>query len=115
MSPETNGARPITICCTEALTLMKLPRWCGAALAEIIAIPGTQRIDVTTMNSVVASNVSATGESGDRFVTRSTGTTQNTPITRNTSSLSRLSATQPVGVIVSSVATPPTTQTHFTL
>ncbi len=57
-----------------------------AALVVIIAITGTQRIEVVTMKSVVTRSVTGIDVSG-RLVTSSTGTTDTRPITRKTVSL----------------------------
>ena len=96
------------MCCTDDCTLMKLPRRLGSILPRIIAIAGTIRPDMPTMNSPITAIATPSGTAG-RLVATTIIRAENGATTRNTRSRPSRSASRPITGDETIVSSPPAT------
>ena len=107
IQPVTIDASPMAMCEMEVLTLKKLPRCRGVALAVIIAMHGTMRPEEVIKNNVVRRRIGPSQAPYGKLVNSTRGTAVAQAIKRKTGSLPQRSAYQPIRVMVISVARPP--------
>src|SRR5579872_4718502 len=100
--PATSEVTPMESCCTEELMLMKPPRYRASTTAVIIAMAGTKRFDMHTINSV--ETAMATGnETRGRFVISRIGTVVVSEVMVNTFNFPARSAQRPTQFMLKNV------------
>ena len=106
INPLKYAARPHANCCTDVFMLIKPPRYLGSTEDVIIAIAGTPRPDMQTMNNVETASAAASGTRG-KLVNNRIGTAAASDINVNTRRFPARSAQRPIQFMLTKVQIPP--------
>ena len=105
-TPPTKDATPIAADCTEAFSVMKVPRNGACAAEAMMAMPGIMRPLMQVKNRVDTIKTAHMGRPSVNVVA-TMGTITSTAITRNKATLPRRSVKTPISRALNKVAMPP--------